>query len=66
MRSKVTQGGGASVVYALPKETLVDAFGQKGRSVLFPFGMAVGPRGLPSQTHQPSVYMVVASSNRSP
>ncbi|TDD85597.1 DUF4237 domain-containing protein [Actinomadura darangshiensis] len=55
-RRKVAQDGSASVTYSLPEGTLVDAFGQESGSVLFPFGLPFGSRGLPAQTRAASAY----------
>jgi hypothetical protein len=55
VRTKIGQGGGASIAYSLPQGTLVDQFGQESGSVLFPFGMAFAQRGLPESARTGTV-----------
>lgn len=46
-RSEIITAGGASTTFTLPRGTLVDRFGQESGSVLAPFGIGFGARGLP-------------------
>ncbi|MDL4772396.1 TNT domain-containing protein [Actinomadura xylanilytica] len=47
VRAKITAAGGGSATYLLPQGQEVDQFGQESGSVLFPYGMPFGQRGLP-------------------
>jgi hypothetical protein len=56
VRAEIAAGGGASVTFRLPRGTPVDAFGQESGSVLFPFGVPFGARGLPPAARTASGY----------
>ncbi|MFI0482188.1 TNT domain-containing protein [Actinomadura sp. 9N215] len=46
-QAEITSAGGASTTFTLPQGTLLDRFGQESGSVLGPFGLGFGARGLP-------------------
>ncbi|WP_344894302.1 TNT domain-containing protein [Actinomadura meridiana] len=64
LRTEIGAAGGASTTYTLALGSLVDRFGPESGSVLFPFGVAFGPRGLPETARTGATAGVPAGYHR--